>query len=170
MFIPVYIMQQQLGACSHPDCMWQGQKANYNKHKDGVGQGEKRRAGHHEGCHCCEFVSTEAQAPVQKLSLLQSVMVVVGRQEDVPLHAHVQGEFNRRAGMAAKYKYLSSRSFAQAHAEFLQNPHPVQDFHTQTVRYFMDTGRTKTEAASPAALALLLQTPERPASIMKPFR
>jgi hypothetical protein len=77
---------------------------------------------------------------------------------------------SRRAQTASRLTRLQAQSFFQGHQQFVQNAAPVTPYHTQCIQHFMDSGKGKTEAASPAALAVLLQTPIRPANLMKPFR
>jgi len=84
-----------LGTCSHPDCLWRGQRINYPKHKEGCGKPTNRRPGKHEGCTCCNFVPDLIAAP--ELSILQQTLAAMGQQRQVSLHAHLQGEFYRTA-------------------------------------------------------------------------
>ena len=76
----------------------------------------------------------------------------------------------RRAGTASRLTRLQESSYFQGHQQFVQNAAPVTAYHRQCIQHFIDTGRVKTEAASAAVRALLLQTPSRPAQIMKQFR
>ena len=76
----------------------------------------------------------------------------------------------RRAGMVAKHDRMQAQSFFRSHVEFMKNASPVQPYHTLCTEQFFQEGKAKAEAASPATKALLLQSPSRPANIMKPFK
>ena len=156
--------------------------------------GKYPRAAAHSGCICgCKFVPDSAPPPQPSLTVLQEVMAI-GPVELGSLHAHMQGEFNRhpppsppppkphiflkififvsirRAGMVAKHDRMQAQSFFRSHVEFMKNASPVQPYHTLCTEQFFQEGKAKAEAASPATKALLLQSPSRPANIMKPFK
>ena len=143
--------------------------------------------------------SAPLPAPQPSLSIVQQVMGV-GPPEVASLHAHVQGEFNRcvcgcvcvcecmcevcvqmffdsilmhpirRAGTASRLGRLQAQTFYTSHQQFTQNKQPVNPHHISCIKHLVDSGRVKSEAAAPATLALLLQTPSKPAHIMRPFR
>lgn len=77
---------------------------------------------------------------------------------------------NRRAGMTGRVGRLQVQTWFQSHEEFSKNKSPVQPYHTSCIEHFFLAGKAKAEAADPATLALLLQSPSRPANILKPFR
>jgi len=76
----------------------------------------------------------------------------------------------RRAGTASRLGRLQAQTFYTSHQQFTQNKQPVHPHHISCIKHLVDSGRVKAEAAAPATLALLLQTPSRPAHIMRPFR
>jgi hypothetical protein len=76
----------------------------------------------------------------------------------------------RRAGTASRLGRLQAQTFYTSHQQFTQNKQPVNPHHISCIKHLVDSGRVKAEAAAPATLALLLQTPSRPAHIMRPFR
>jgi hypothetical protein len=76
----------------------------------------------------------------------------------------------RRAGMAGKVGRLQMQTWFQRHEEFLKNKSNVQSYHMACIEHFFLAGKAKAEVAAPVTLALLLQSPNRPANIMKPFR
>ena len=72
--------------------------------------------------------------------------------------------------MAGRVGRLQVQTWFQRHEEFLKNKSPVQPYHIGCIEQFFLTGKAKAEAAAPATLALLLQSPSQPANVMKPFR
>ncbi len=72
--------------------------------------------------------------------------------------------------MVSRHGRLQAQPWFQRHEEFLKNTSPVQPYHTLCIEHFFLEGKAKAAAAAPATLALLLQSPSRPANIMKPFR
>ena len=76
----------------------------------------------------------------------------------------------RRAGTASRLGRLQAQTFYTSHQQFTQNKQPVNPHHISCIKHLVDSGRVKSEAAAPATLALLLQTPSKPAHIMRPFR
>ena len=92
-----------LGKCSHDGCFWRGLKANFNKHKDGAWEGDRRRAGKHEGCPCgCYFVPDDPPASVPKLSSLQRTLKLLPSFDSTTMHEHMRGEFHRRAQISQR--------------------------------------------------------------------
>jgi hypothetical protein len=138
---------QVMGTCSHPSCIWSGKRVNYAKHKEGCGKGPNIRSGKHEGCTCCNFVPAHPAATEQPHSVLQQTLAALGQQRHVSLHAHMQGEFYRTAmindrcalpivceimGLTLiRIEFLRSQPYNDGHAQFIQNPNPVEDVHTR---------------------------------------
>ena len=134
--------KMETGSCSFPGCKWEGLKSNFNRHKNGAGIGEKRRLGQHEGEEC-EFVPMETrQNRNGRLSFLQGILndVRTESSECTQLHSHLQGEFNRRAGIAQKLKHVMSQPFAQSHIEFMNNSNQIHEYHKEQIVKFMDMG------------------------------
>jgi hypothetical protein len=72
--------------------------------------------------------------------------------------------------VASRLSRLQEQAFFNSHKEFLLNRKPVHEYHISCIEHFFLAGKAKVEAAGPATLALLLQSPSRTANIMKPFR
>ena len=142
-----YLAGTAMGTCSHPLCVWSGQRVNYGKHKEGCGKAENFRPGKHVGCACCNFVPDQTAAPGHPSSVLQHTLAALGQQEHVSLHKHMQGEVHRTARMdercalpfvsvimvltLTRIVFLSSQQYNVGHAQFCHNPHPVADQHTR---------------------------------------
>jgi len=87
------------GSCSHPNCPWTGPAVSYNRHKNGAGIKRPRPAAHPD-CTCCSFVPPSSYPVV--LSRLQATMALLPKFEHASVHAHLQGEFHRRADISGR--------------------------------------------------------------------
>ena len=90
------------GTCSHPGCTWKGLQANYKKHKDGAGIGQKHRDGQHEKCVCCSFVPGTPPDSTPSLSSYQQTMALLPPFDATKVHEHLRGTFHRRASISER--------------------------------------------------------------------
>ncbi len=90
------------GYCNHPGCDWKGLYGNFKKHKEGAGLDDKHRAGKHEKCLCCEFVPDIEATTKTAVSRLQATLALLPAYEPASVHAHLHGEFHRRADITSR--------------------------------------------------------------------
>jgi hypothetical protein len=86
------------GSCSHPNCPWTGPAVSYNRHKNGAGIKRPRPAAHLD-CDCCSFVPPSSE---RSISCLQATLALLPKFEHASVHAHLQGEFHRRADISGR--------------------------------------------------------------------
>jgi hypothetical protein len=79
-----------------------GLSANFNKHKNGAGIGDKRRDGKHENCDCCGFVPALESTTKTAVSRLQETLALLPEYQQASVHAHLHGEFHRRADITGR--------------------------------------------------------------------
>ena len=82
----------------------------------------------------------------------------------------MQGDFHRACAMQSRKQELITRSFALAHAQFVQCLEPVNQLHKDAVRVFFAEGRTVFDKSNPASLAVLVSKSDSVTSLHKLFR